>query len=147
MRLGPGNRTGYGAFVVRAAKTKQKRPEPVQLTGKQRSYLRSLAHSLEPVVQIGQAGLTAAVLKHVDESLVAHELIKIKVSRDAPLTIAEAEAGIVHGTNGTVAQVVGRVIVVYRPHPDQPHIQLPKRRPARKATARKAKAETANGSE
>lgn len=142
MRLGLRRRTGYGALVARAVKSKQKRNEPVQLTGRQREFLRALAHSLDPVVQIGQAGLTAAVLKHVAESLVAHELIKIKVARDAPLTLDEAGAGITGETGAAVVQVIGRTLIVYRPHPEQPRIQLPKQKPARKA-----KAGTSAGSE
>ena len=49
-----------------------------KLTGKQKSYLRGLAHSLNPVVQIGRNGLTDSALDQIDEALKKHELIKIK---------------------------------------------------------------------
>lgn len=49
-----------------------------KLTGKQRKYLRGIAHSLNPVVQIGKNGLTGSVLKQIDDALNTHELIKIK---------------------------------------------------------------------
>ena len=49
-----------------------------KLTGKQRKYLRGIAHSLNPVVQIGRNGLTDPVLKQIDDALNTHELIKIK---------------------------------------------------------------------
>lgn len=54
----------------------------LKLNSEQRSQLRSLAHSLDPVVMIGDAGLTDAVLKEIDVSLNAHELIKIRVFGD-----------------------------------------------------------------
>jgi RNA-binding protein len=49
-----------------------------KLTGKQRKYLRGIAHSLNPVVQIGKNGLTGSVLKQIDDALNTHELIKLK---------------------------------------------------------------------
>lgn len=49
-----------------------------KLTGKQRKYLRGIAHSLNPVVQIGKNGLTENVIKQIDEALTIHELIKLK---------------------------------------------------------------------
>lgn len=48
------------------------------LTGKQKSYLRGLAHNLSPVVQIGKNGLTDSMLDQIDEALQKHELIKVK---------------------------------------------------------------------
>ena len=54
----------------------------LKLNSEQRSQLRSLAHNLDPVVMIGDAGLTDAVLKEIDISLNAHELIKIRVFGD-----------------------------------------------------------------
>ena len=52
----------------------------------QRQFLKGLAHTRQPVVMIGNQGLTAAVLKEVDHALNAHELIKIKTASDAPDT-------------------------------------------------------------
>lgn len=54
----------------------------LELTSKERSTLRSLAHSIKPVVQIGDNGLTPAVLKEIDRSLTAHSLIKVRVAGD-----------------------------------------------------------------
>ena len=49
------------------------------LNSKQIAYLKSLSHSINPVVQIGNKGLSEAVTKEIEESLKAHELIKIQV--------------------------------------------------------------------
>ena len=49
------------------------------LNSKQIAYLKSLSHSINPVVQIGNKGLSEAVIKEIGESLKAHELIKIQI--------------------------------------------------------------------
>ena len=89
----------------------------MELTSAQRRHLRGLAHHLSPVVQIGSAGLTEGVQGAVDEALGAHELIKVKLDADrderGALAIELARA-----TASTVAQQIGRVVVLYRPHKD-----------------------------
>ena len=52
----------------------------MNLTTKQKQYLKGLAHSLKPVVMLGQHGLTEGVLAEIDAALNHHELIKVKVS-------------------------------------------------------------------
>jgi RNA-binding protein len=138
-----GGGDGIGSAVVTRAKRNKQPLKPVELTGKQRSHLRALAHSQKPVVQIGQAGLTPNVIKQIDESLQAHELIKIRVSREAPIDAASAATSILTKTRAALAQIVGRVAVLYRPHPTEPRIQLP----TKKARARAAKAKSTNGAE
>ena len=54
----------------------------LKLNSKQVSHLRAMSHALNPVVMIGNNGLTESVLKEIDVSLNAHELIKIKISGD-----------------------------------------------------------------
>ena len=111
-------------------KAKKPPPAPAKLSGKQRSHLRSLAHSLQPVVQNGQAGLTDSVLEQIDSALESHELIKVKLSREAPLPAAEIAPVIAARLHATIAQLIGRVAVVYRQHPTEARIQLP--RPVKK---------------
>ncbi len=85
------------------------------LTPAQRQHLKGLAHNLQPVVMIGGQGLTSAVLKEVERSLAAHELIKIKAASD------EAEArrtwmeAICAKTGAMPVQQIGKVLVIYRP--------------------------------
>jgi len=94
-----------------------------QLSSKQISYLRSLGHNLNPVVMIGNNGLTESVLKEIDNSLKAHELIKIKVQSDD----REARVGILQEIcekAGAVAvHHIGKQLLVYR-QADKPKIQL-----------------------
>src|SRR5574340_1234059 len=56
------------------------------LTPAQRQFLKGVAHNRQPVVMIGNQGLTAAVLKEIERGLDAHELIKIKAASDEPHT-------------------------------------------------------------
>lgn len=100
----------------------------LELSGNQRRYLRALAHSLDAVVQIGHAGLTEPVAKQIDAALEQHELIKVRVAREAPEPAAQLSPELERQTNSTVAQVIGRVLVLYRPRKKNPKIVLPRRR-------------------
>ena len=90
---------------------------PISLTPRERSHLKARAHSLEPRVQVGQAGVTEALAKEVDRALTAHELIKVKIpgdDRDARREIADA---IAERADAALVYSVGKVIVLWRPKP------------------------------
>ncbi len=95
------------------------------LTEKQRRHLKGLAHPLKPVILLGNAGLTAAVVSETDRALLDHELIKVRLpgldrsARDAAL------AQLAQRTASTMVTRIGHVAVLYRPHPDVPRITLP----------------------
>jgi RNA-binding protein len=97
----------------------------VDLTTKQKRHLRALAHHLNPVVQVGQHGLTDAVVAKVDAELEIHELIKVKVSKDAPADVDSAAVTLAERAKAGVAQVIGRTVVLYRRRKEKPEIQLP----------------------
>jgi RNA-binding protein len=97
-----------------------------KLTGKQRSFLRALAHPLKPVVQIGHGGLTDAVLTAIDGALQTHELIKIKITGTDEASAADLAPEIEARTRSSVAQVIGKTLVVYRGRKKDPVIVLPK---------------------
>jgi len=98
------------------------------LTGKQRQHLRALAHHLEPVVQVGHEGLSEAVLQQIDEALAAHELIKVKLGGECPVSREEAAQAIATGAHAEIAQIIGRVIVAYRRRPKKAKLSLPDKR-------------------
>lgn len=103
--------------------------ETPDLTGKQRRHLRALGHALDPVVQIGHQGLTEPVANAVDEALEAHELIKVKVGKNAPDTDrAAVGAEVAAAVGAALVQTVGRVIVLYRPAKEKKarRIELPR---------------------
>ncbi len=96
------------------------------LTPRQRAQLRSLAHSLKPVLQIGKGGVTDATVDAVREALAARELVKVKVLDLAPLPARETGEQLVGNLAGAhLVQVIGRTLVLYRPDPEEPAIQLP----------------------
>jgi RNA-binding protein len=91
---------------------------PVTLTPRDRARLKARAHPLEPLVQVGNAGLTDAVVAEVERSLTAHELIKVRVGipdRGERDEVCEALAS---RTDAALVQRVGKVLVLWRPRPE-----------------------------
>jgi RNA-binding protein len=97
-----------------------------ELTGKQRRHLRALGHHLDPVVQVGQDGVSDAVVGQADAQLDAHELIKVKIGEGSPQDRHEAADMLAARTQAQVAQVLGRTVLLYRPRKDKPQIVLPR---------------------
>lgn len=128
MTLDPKPRTARAALV---------------LTGKQRRYLRSLAHDMQAVLQIGKAGATKALLKELDLALEAHELIKIRTLKECPLELSDALALVNSDLGATTVGTVGRVAMLYRARLKDPEIQLPS---SEKSKTKAAAAKTAAGS-
>jgi RNA-binding protein len=108
------------------AKKQKPRPPAAPLTGKQRSYLRALAHPLKPVVLIGHQGLTAGVVSALDVALEQHELVKLKVAGDVEVDAAEIAGEIEKATASQVAQHIGHTLVLYRRREHEPKIVLPR---------------------
>ncbi len=101
-----------------AGETRHKSPRIValiELTGLQKRYLRGLAHDLEPIVHVGLKGLSGPLLKQLGAALDAHELIKVRLNRHAPLELKEASEEIADEADAAVVQIIGHVIVLYRP--------------------------------
>lgn len=95
------------------------------LTGKQKRYLRSLSHNIDPIFQIGKAGINDNMISQIDETLENRELIKIHIlqnnfddKNDLAQTLSQA-------TNSEVVQVIGSMIVIYRESQENKEISLP----------------------
>ncbi len=99
-------------------------PKPV--TTKQSAYLRGLAHHLDPVVFLGKEGLTDAVTAAAKAALLAHELIKVKLPQIEKAQRKALTAGLATATSAHVAGEIGRVALLYKRHPNEPKIKLPK---------------------
>jgi RNA-binding protein len=93
------------------------------LTGNQRRHLRSLAHSLKPVVLVGQRGVSDPLIENLDQQLLAHELVKVKVHGGDE--IEEVARQLHEGVEAALVQWIGNMLVYYRPHPEKPTIHLP----------------------
>ena len=85
------------------------------LTGKQRSYLKSLATELDTTVYIGKAGLTDTVIKEMDDYLSVHELVKVKIQEGSDLTPRDAANQAAKALGADYVQAIGRRFVLYRP--------------------------------
>ncbi|WP_018508307.1 YhbY family RNA-binding protein [Thiobacillus thioparus] len=94
------------------------------LTPAQRQFLKGLAHNRQPVVMIGNQGLTAAVLKEIERGLDSHELIKIKAASDAPDMRRAWLEEICTTTGAAPVQQIGKILVIYRAA-SKPVIVLP----------------------
>ena len=96
------------------------------LSGKQRRHLRSLAHDLRPIVQVGKGGIDDGLVAAVDQALLDHELIKVKVGEAAGLDRHAASEELATKTRSDIAQVLGNTVILYRAHPETPVIELPR---------------------
>jgi len=88
--------------------------------------LRALAHHLKPVVLVGSGGLSESVVDKVETELDNHELIKVRVSSEAPIQTRDASADLSEATGAHPVQIIGRMVVLYRARKKKPTIQLPK---------------------
>lgn len=84
------------------------------LTNKQKKYLKGLANQKEAIFQIGKDGINNDQIISINDALVAHELIKIKLLKTCPITVNEAAIEISAMTHSEVVQIIGRTLILYR---------------------------------
>jgi RNA-binding protein len=97
----------------------------MELTPKQRQYLKGLAHTFEPIVRIGGKGLTDGVVEETKKSLAAHELIKIRIEGDDPKVRHELAENLAKAADAQLAGSVGKIAILYRARDEKPAIKLP----------------------
>ena len=105
------------------------------LTPTQRKSLKAIAHALDPVVIIGDAGLTGAVMKEIDRGLTTHELIKVRVAGDdraARIAILET---VCTELKAAPVQHIGKLLVLFRPAPER-DMPAPKKPASKSGTSR-----------
>lgn len=95
------------------------------MTSKQRAYLKSLAMSMDPIMQIGKATVTPELTKSVEQALEARELIKIHVLKNCVADPREIAGLLAERTRSEVVQVIGKKIVLYRESKTKKKIELP----------------------
>ncbi|WP_041139268.1 ribosome assembly RNA-binding protein YhbY [Beduini massiliensis] len=83
------------------------------LTGKQKRELRKLAHHLNPIYQVGKEGVSLNMLEGIEQALIKHELIKVKLLESCDEDIRVVALKISEYTKAEVAQIIGRTIVLY----------------------------------
>ncbi len=88
-----------------------------------RRTLRAAGHHLSAVVQVGKDGVTDALVRQLDEQLLAHELLKVRVATESPMDRFEVADRLAALAGVRVAQVLGRTVLVYRRHPEKPRFE------------------------
>ena len=97
------------------------------MTSKQRAYLKGLAMTMDPILQLGKGGLTPENTAAVEEALAARELIKISVLQNCMDDPKELAALVGERTRSQVVQVIGKKIVLYKEGKDEKKkIELPR---------------------
>ncbi|MBC8079837.1 MAG: ribosome assembly RNA-binding protein YhbY [Gorillibacterium sp.] len=95
------------------------------LSNKQKRYLRSLAHHLTPIFQVGKGGVNEHIIRHIEEAIETRELMKVSIlnnNTDEPKDIAQELA---EGAQAELVQVIGRTVVLYKESKDHKTIVLP----------------------
>jgi putative YhbY family RNA-binding protein len=111
--------------------------EPKELSPLERRQLRARAHHLNPVVMIGEAGLTPEVTREIEANLKSHELIKVRVLGDDRAAREGLTTAICEATGAQPVQQIGKILVIYRPK--SPEDAAPKRRRSTKKAPRRTK--------
>lgn len=95
------------------------------ISSKQRSYLRGLANTFEPIFHVGKNGIDEPFLKQVVDALEARELIKLKVLNNSGITAREASDIICGEVGCEGVQAIGSIFVLYKRSKNKPKIELP----------------------
>jgi RNA-binding protein len=95
------------------------------LTGKQKRYLRSKAHHLDPIFQVGKGGVNENMVKQVADALEARELFKISVLQNCEEDKNVVAQQLAEGTGADVVQIIGNTIVLYKESVEKKQITLP----------------------
>lgn len=87
----------------------------MDLRGKQKSFLRSQAHHLQPIFQVGKGGVNDAMIQQIGEALEKRELIKITLLQNTDETPEEVAATLEAALKCQVVQIIGKILVVFKP--------------------------------
>ncbi|MFZ5969530.1 MAG: ribosome assembly RNA-binding protein YhbY [Bacillota bacterium] len=96
------------------------------LTGKQRSYLKSLANNIKPITQIGKGGITDSFVQQLDDALEAREIVKVHVLENSLLDAKEAANEVAKLTGAEFVQAIGNKFVIYRKSKENSTIEIPR---------------------
>lgn len=95
------------------------------LKGKQKSFLRSLGMTMEPIVQIGKDGVTPTLVTAAQEAIKKRELIKVRVLQNAPVEPKDAIMMLTERVDADLVQCIGRNGLLYKKNFAKPKIELP----------------------
>ncbi len=96
------------------------------LKGKQRSYLKKIAHNTDPIFQIGKGGISENFIEQLKDALEVRELVKITVLDNSDLDTKEAASLVAEKTGAEFVQAIGKKFVIYKESEENKKIILPK---------------------
>ncbi|KAF1296817.1 RNA-binding protein [Enterococcus sp. JM4C] len=96
------------------------------LRGKQKRFLRSSAHHLQPIFQVGKGGMNEAMWVQIDEALMKRELIKISLLQNTDEVAEEVAEILENEIHCQVVQIIGRVLVLYKPSEKEKYQKISK---------------------
>lgn len=95
------------------------------LTSKQKRFLKSEAHHLKPIFQVGKGGVNENLIKQVEEALEVRELIKVSILQNCEEDKDDVAETVSKGTDAELVQVIGKTIVLYKESLNKKKIELP----------------------
>lgn len=95
------------------------------LSGKQKRFLRAMGSTMDPVVQVGKAGLVPSIVASAIEVIRARELIKVKVLQNCAEEPEAVITMLAERTRTDLVQIIGRNGLLYKANPEKPKIELP----------------------
>ncbi|WP_033544162.1 ribosome assembly RNA-binding protein YhbY [Planococcus sp. CAU13] len=98
------------------------------LTGKQKRFLRSEAHHVDPIFQVGKGGVSEAMLVQIAEALEKRELVKISILQNNEDDKNEVAEKLAEGTGAELVQLIGHTVVLYKQSVNNKRIELPVKR-------------------
>ncbi len=98
----------------------------MSLSNSQKRYLRGLAHGINPVILVGNKGVTPALTKEFGNALDQHELVKVKIAGDDREARAEQIDSLAETAGAEVVQRIGHTATFFRRNKEEPKIALPK---------------------
>jgi RNA-binding protein len=96
------------------------------LTGKQKRFLRSKAHHLNPIFQVGKGGVNDNMIKQISEALEVRELLKVSILQNCDDDKTDVAKALASGTRAELVQIIGHTIVLYKESVENKQINLPK---------------------
>ncbi|EHS57046.1 ribosome assembly RNA-binding protein YhbY [Paenibacillus sp. Aloe-11] len=96
------------------------------LTGKQKRYLRSMAHHLDPVFQVGKNGTNEHLMRHINDAIEKRELMKVQILNNCLDDKHEIAEELATETGSELVQIIGSTIILYKESRDHKQIELPR---------------------
>ncbi|MGM9925501.1 MAG: ribosome assembly RNA-binding protein YhbY [Bacillus sp. (in: firmicutes)] len=95
------------------------------LTGKQKRFLRSKAHHLTPIFQVGKGGVNDNMIRQIEEALEARELLKVSILQNCDVDKATVAQELAEGTKAELVQLIGLTVVLYKESKENKQLELP----------------------